>query len=605
MIRDAPNINYLFAELLIEELVRHGVEWFVISPGSRSAPLAWTAASHPRAKTVVHFDERGAAFHALGIAKATLKPAAFICTSGTATANALPAAVEASYSGIPLVLITADRPERLQGSGANQTINQHGLYREFVRDEKNFSVSIEDFDAAAVLTAIDEAVYCATEMWPGPVHLNCQFDEPLAPNSADGVPFDWSGPLTNVSDWLDGSATITARAEPKKSIARVEMSAVMDAIERAKHGVVVVGQLPSRGERRNAQGIVMKLGWPGVTDATSGLSLNINGTSHHALHMLDFIFEKADVVLQFGGAITSRRLLDALAKFPVGRDPSHAYIRVSPNPAALDPFGNITHRIFSDPPTFHIEFDEAVKERAKTVSILGQILERQSRDEDSARRRLEIFPILQSVCADEAPVTEPSVAMLSVITQRTSDIVFLGNSMPVRDVDLYATMSGQAPHVLANRGASGIDGNIATAAGAARAVARPTTALIGDLAALHDLNSLSLLRDIGTPFVLVIVNNNGGGIFHFLPIAQHTQHFERLFGTPHFLNFEAAAEMFGLPYHQPKTNGEFRRVRETALERNGATIVEVRTDRAENLRLHRELDAKIRAAMSSPTSSPG
>jgi 2-succinyl-5-enolpyruvyl-6-hydroxy-3-cyclohexene-1-carboxylate synthase len=337
----------------------------------------------------------------------------------------------------------------------------------------------------------------------------------------------------------------------------------------------------------------MKLGWPGVTDATSGLAFSVNGPFHHALHLVDQVFDSADVVLQLGGAITSRRLLDSLAKLSGGRDQLDAYIRVSPNPNALDPYNNITHRIFADMQTFHLQMNQEIKRRAKSVDILQRLPELQN----TAQRQLEIGRILSSAFSDDEPVSEPSVASLSVGTQATNDILFLGNSMPVRDVDLYATVSGQTPHVLANRGASGIDGNIATAAGAARALARPATALIGDLAALHDLNSLSLLREIGTPFALVIVNNNGGGIFHFLPIAKHAQHFERLFGTPHFLRFEAAADMFGLPYHQPKTNGQFREARRTAMERNGATIIEVQTGREENVRLHRELDAKIRAAL--------
>jgi 2-succinyl-5-enolpyruvyl-6-hydroxy-3-cyclohexene-1-carboxylate synthase len=164
-------------------------------------------------------------------------------------------------------------------------------------------------------------------------------------------------------------------------------------------------------------------------------------------------------------------------------------------------------------------------------------------------------------------------------------------------MDLFGHAGPSAPLIETNRGASGIDGNIATAAGIARATGRAVAAVIGDLAALHDLNSLALLRNLQSPFVLVVINNDGGGIFSMLPIAKHTEHFEKLFGTPHGLGFEHAARMYNLSYHQPKTNGEFAAVLGSASQTSGATLIEVRTNREDNARVHRELDARIRAAI--------
>jgi 2-succinyl-5-enolpyruvyl-6-hydroxy-3-cyclohexene-1-carboxylate synthase len=205
--------------------------------------------------------------------------------------------------------------------------------------------------------------------------------------------------------------------------------------------------------------------------------------------------------------------------------------------------------------------------------------------------------VLESAFPDRDAVSEPGVAHRVSRGAASDSVVFVGNSMPIRDMDLFGHARPDGPQVAANRGASGIDGNIATAAGIARATERPVTAVIGDLAALHDLNSLALVRELKVPFVLVVQNNDGGGIFSLLPIAKHREHFEQFFGTPHGLGFEHAAAMYGLPYCQPATHGEFATMFAAALARNGATFIEVRTDRERNVAIHRELDEKIRAAL--------
>ncbi len=590
MIRDAPNINYLFAGLLVEELVRHGVEWFVISPGSRSAPLAWTAASHPRAKTVVHFDERGAAFHALGIAKATLKPAAFICTSGTATANALPAAIEASYSGIPLILITADRPERLQGSGANQTINQHGLYREFVRDEKNFAVDADDFDAAAVLAAIDEALYSATAAWPGPVHLNCQFDEPLAPVAASTGVSDalWS----QVSSWVDRASPFTESRTVSANDSREALSRLADLVARREPGLIIVGQLSGPKERDEVYTLLQDLEWPYIADITSGLRLGspLPWALSFANHYATDAFGQTRTLIHLGGPVTSRRLLDPMSNFDTS-DRRREFIRVSANPARLDPYSNLTLRVHATPAALSETLSVAAKSSSRTQSI-----------SDRDRR---IYDLLCDSFAPGDRVTEIGVTLALTFEPPRRAALFAGNSMPIRDLDAYGVFNlNHATWVVANRGASGIDGNIATAAGHVRATGEPLIALLGDLAVMHDLNSLALLRELPAPLVIVALNNDGGGIFSFLPIGTHAEHFERLFGTPHGFGFSKAAEMFGLDYSCPETNMEIDVCAREAIDRNRSCIIEVRTDRAENLRLHRELDARIRAALASPASPP-
>lgn len=582
-LRDAPNLNYLFAGLVVEELIRNGVEWFVVCPGSRSAPLAWAVASHPKAKSVVHHDERGAAFHALGIAKGTGKPAAFICTSGTAVANALPAVVEASQSGVPLILLTADRPPRLQDTGANQTINQIGIYREFVRLERRFVVDTENFDVDEVLPTIDVAYSRATSPWPwpGPVHLNCMMDEPLAPEPPAGGTPDWSRHLGVISSWIRSSAPLQYLTADSYSIDPAGEERALRAISAASRGLVILGQL-SPFDVDKMLAVLERLRWPVIPDVTSGLRLSAISPHclHYGIHSAEKLVTAADVLLHLGGPITSRRTLDAVSRY------KGEYLRVSPAKGGLDPYRNVTLRLVADLTTF-----------GRLLAAAPVPVARSEWRAEASGPEQAIANAIQEAFADADAVSEPSVAYFVSCPQIGSRTVFLGSSMPIRDMDLFGRAGPGWLRVEANRGASGIDGNIATAAGIARATGNPVTAVIGDLAALHDLNSLALVRDLQTPFVLVVQNNDGGGIFSLLPIAKHKEHFEKFFGTPHGLEFEHAAKMYGLRYRRPSTNGEFAAMFGGALAHEGATLIEVRTDRERNVVVHRELDEKIRAAL--------
>ncbi len=581
VLRDAPNLNALFAGLVVEELIRNGVEWFVVCPGSRSAPLAWALASHPKAKCVVHHDERGAAFHALGIAKGSGKPAAFLCTSGTAVANALPAVVEASQSGVPMILLTADRPPHFQDTGANQTIQQIGIYGIFVRWEHNFVVAEGGFRANHVLTTIDRACARAGGEWPGPVHLNCMMDEPLAPESPkSGVP-DWASPLAPIEAWLESA---TLYAAPESTPAGVDGELVQraaHAIARASRGLVILGQL-SAAEHETAREILERLAWPALPDVTSCFRLHAASpwVRPYAIHDAERLIVSTDVLIHLGGPITSRRVLDAVARF------GGEYLRVSPAPGGLDPYRNVSLRLPVDLAGFRHLLESSPKNSATAEW-----------SSESLKAERAVPGVLESAFPDSDVASEPGVAYRVSRSAAADSIVFLGNSMPIRDMDLFGHAGPGGPWVEANRGASGIDGNIATAAGIARATGQPVTAVIGDLAALHDLNSLALVRDLKVPFVLVVQNNDGGGIFSLLPIAKHPKHFERFFGTPHGLDFEHAAKMYGLPYYRSATNGEFARMYAAALGRNGASVIEVRTDRKRNVVVHKELGEKIRAAL--------
>ena len=300
---------------------------------------------------------------------------------------------------------------------------------------------------------------------------------------------------------------------------------------------------------------------------------------------LENLLGESDLMLHVGGTFTSKAMLQFLEGIDVSGARRVGYLRLTNHSRRLDPPQRVTQRFVCDLASFCDELATRILPRSHDDRVRHLV---------EASRAVDAY---LDACFDEAdPVSEPALARKVTRLAPANSVLFLGNSMPIRDADAYGAADGHGPLVAANRGASGIDGNIATAAGYARGLGKPVTAVIGDLAALHDLNSLALLKSLPAPLILVIVNNNGGGIFHFLPIAEHPEHFERFFGTPHGLAFDAIARAFNLPYYRPETNRDFTEIYATALDRAESCIIEVQTVREENLRLHQDLDEKIAQA---------
>lgn len=591
-LREAPNLNYLWAGLLVEELVRQGVTLFVVAPGSRSAPLAAAAAANPRAHATVHFDERGAAFCALGHARATGRPAALVTTSGTAVANAWPAAVEADADGVPLLLLTADRPPELRETGANQTIRQPGLFGDLVRWRFDCPPPSLDVPAASVLTTAAQAVYRAMRAPRGPVHLNLMFREPLAPEPSEDRP-RFPDYLNGLSGWLASDAPYTAYAAPARGRPEApEVSRLRARLLEVERGLVVAGRLQTADEGAAALRLAGALGWPLLADVGSQTRFAEDGEgvrcAAYALALAADAFAAAhrpEAVVYLGGRVTSKRLDRFLAS--ARPDP---FVVVRDDPFRFDPDHLVTDRLEADVQAF-------------TAAMRTEGTVRRGDDAWRAVWRAACEAAagaVQEALAEQGALTEPGVAALVGREIGEGTGLVLAASMPVRDADTFMALAPDAPpkHVIvaANRGASGIDGTVATAAGFARGLGRPATLLIGDLALLHDLNSLALLRD-GPPVVVVVVNNDGGGIFHFLPIAEHegaSRFFEPFFGTPHGLHFEAAARLFGLGYAGPETPAAFASDYRAATASGRSSVIEVRTDRGANVTFHRDL--AIRAA---------
>ncbi|CAN5603980.1 2-succinyl-5-enolpyruvyl-6-hydroxy-3-cyclohexene-1-carboxylic-acid synthase [soil metagenome] len=565
--------NLLWADLLVEELSRCGVGLFCVSPGARSAPLALALARRKNTLTVVHFDERATAFAAIGYARATGRPACWITTSGSAVANGLPAVVEADADGLPLILLTADRPPELRNSGANQTIRQPGIFGRFVRWEVDLSVPTTAIAPAFVLSTVDEAVSHAVNFDPGPVHVNVMFREPLLPNEPTARFAGTSLP----SRWLDSEKPFTQKdaAFGQPTWPRD----LVDPISASTRGVIISGRMNAFDDHAAVERLAEHLGWPLLPDIGSQLRLGAPSPStvayyDQALGSQTFRARiRPDVVLQFGGRPTSKRLAQALAEW----QPEH-YVVTHPRPARLDPDHIASH-----------QFNSSI---GSTADALRDALPTSSSDVLPIWKRAAetVEHSVESRLVSEKGLTEPAVARAITRLIPSGHSLFAASSMPIRDLDMFASTEGQRVAITSNRGASGIDGTIATAAGFSLGTGQPTTVLMGDLAFLYDLNALAMLRSPnGIRLTIVVLNNDGGGIFNMLPLAEHQEAFERFIATPHGIGFEYAASMFGLAYSRPESIDEFAVAYSRATASSDSMIIEVRSDRVENAELHREL----------------
>lgn len=563
--------NLLWADRLVAELVAGGVRLFCASPGARSAPLVMAAARHPGAELAVHPDERGAAFFALGWAKAANCPVALLCTSGTAAANYLPAVVEAAMARVPLVVLTADRPPELLHRGANQAIRQQGLFGDYPRVSATLPCPDDAAPEAHTAGLVAHALHLARRSPAGPVHLNCMFREPLLPEPEDTPA--WTPP--------EGvRQTVWHRAE--ETVDEATEAWLLEHLSDVRRGALVVGGLASPAETAAALVLARALQWPVLADVTSGLRLGAHGAplvAHYDQMLLSDRFQEdfaPECVLHLGGPLVSKRLMGHLART------RPEYITVAGHGENQDPACLVRHRLDVDLASF-----------CRWLAPPAKFFPKSPWAEPLCALSARTADGIAEWHAEQRGLTESGAALELSRACPAEHLLFLGNSMPVRDMDMYgAARDGAAPRVLANRGASGIDGCVASALGAARGAGLPATALLGDLAVLHDLNSLLLARETAAPFRLVVVNNDGGGIFSFLPAAGHAAHFERCFAAPHGLRFGYAARLFGWDHEAPDTPEALRAVL-SADPPAGPQLVEVRTDRAENLSGHEALQKML------------
>ena len=589
MIREASNINQLWSLLIIEELLRLGVEQFFISPGSRSTPLVTAIALHDAAKTCVHFDERGSAFAALGYSKATGSPAVWVTTSGTAVANGLPSAIEAHMDGIPLILLTADRPPELRDTGANQSINQASIFSPYVKWSLDGPTPTTEIPPSFVLTSIDQAVYRSLTSGNGPVHINWMFREPLAPKSTGDNFGEYLGSIEN---WIGSTAPYTEYKITHKNLSIKNATFEQGLIHPSDHkGLVLAGRLKTKDESVWVKKLAASLGWPLYADISSQIRLGLDETKNELAPLSPLLFSpsidahlpKPQTVIQFGKIPASKHVLAWINSVK----PSE-YLIVDHAPARIDPFHGVSTRIEAD----ISEFCQTILSFNSTKNPLNQ-----SWNEDWVKINEQVIEKLDNYFDKNNVLSEPYIARVISEQIKPDSTLVIGNSMPIRDIDSFASYYGSQVSTLTNRGASGIDGTIATAIGASIATNKPVTVILGDLALLHDLNSLAMARHLDASFIVIVVNNNGGGIFSFLPIAEFTDVFEPFFGTPNDVTFNGAAKMFDAAYYKPSTIEEFRSTYSQAMEEKGFFLIEVETDRKENLLIHKNIERHVSAGL--------
>ena len=547
--------NRTWGRAIVCGLQKLGVGRVFISPGARGSSLV-AAVAEEGIDSTIHYDERGMSFAALGWAMATGRPAVCITTSGSAVANLLPACVEAFHSGIPLIFVTADRPPELRGTGANQTIHQPGIFGSFVRAEVDLPCPGNLNQLPAIL---ENLAASATGETPGPVHLNVPFPEPVLPDSS-------TRPEPTLCE--EGSACQSRIGVAANVSPDLTSRSLLGHFFDSPHGVILVGRLPLAEQPDAALLLDLsnRLGWPLIADALSG-ARQLPGVIGHA----DWILQSQNVppperILHFGGSLVSKRLGEWMVNC-CGEN----YLQVRRFPENLDPWHQSPTLLRAGIPEF-LDF----------LSIQPQ-----SGWRDVWLEANQAVAEILSEVLDTNQLSEPAIARA---VAANSSLLFLGNSMPIRDFNsCVETESSGFTQILGNRGASGIDGNIATIAGISSGLGKPVTALVGDLTLLHDLNSLALLRS--EPVSLVVVNNDGGGIFQFLPLGIDPAERERFWETPHGMDFSNAAAQFGLEYHRPADIAELAEL--LAQPPLRACLIECRTDRTANHALHLEIARKV------------
>ncbi len=527
------------AHWIIDQLAQQGVRHFCVAPGSRNTPLVLAAAEHPLVKVHVHYDERGLGFFALGIGKASRFPAALIATSGTAVGNLMPSVMEAHHTCTPLLLLTADRPAELRDCGANQASDHVKIFQPFVRWQTDLPPTLNE---AYFRSIAAQGVFYACQNPPGPVQINCQFREPFSIPHSTPISLEQGSPF---------------RLEFPKLAVKPQKSSY-------SKGVILIGRLPDPNEIKSILDLAKRIQWPVFADILSNARLF---PTAEQIPSFDWILKqgcplKPDQILHFGERLTSKKLLEWVKE--IKTDAMH----VSPFPFLQDPARLLTARVQADIPDFCAHF--------QAPSDPNWLKEwRELNAEASAHIESQFEP--------DSPFTEAHAMRALACAIPPHFAVFLGNGMPIRDADHFLfppTLKG----FFCNRGLSGIDGNIATAAGIAEGLQSPVAAFIGDQATLHDLNSLSLLKKY--PVFLIASNNFGSGIFHHLPIAK-SPHFETYWAASHNWHFEMAAKMFDIPYMQLDSDPEkaFR----NAFHSSSSALIEIITDRTENHRFQNEI----------------
>lgn len=585
----APNRNFLWTGIFVEELARCGLREVCIAPGSRSTPLTMAFAAHPDITVYSHIDERSAAFFALGLALSSDQPVALVCSSGTATANFFPAVIEAHESNVPLLVLTADRPHELRGSGANQTIDQVKLYGDYAL--WSVDVAPPQSDPAAVTLRSLRTLACraydtANGSPRGPVHLNFPFRKPLEPTVAhdDDVHIPASAEARPSAPYTRFTRGVTMPTE-------AQLAELTDILSSAERGLIVCGSRCPGGAFPDALArLAEACGFPVLADPLSnvrfgaGSSLILGGYDTFLRGAGGW--EQPQVVLHFGAMPTSQTLDDYMTAVT----PEHR-IKISADGLWTDANHQLSQFVIADP------------------QIVCEALAERIIPPPTDRAWVARFQAAEAACWEVIGAALNEAFFDGTVLADTADVLpdagllYIANSLPVRQLDQFARPSSKRLRVFCNRGASGIDGTASSALGAAAGSDEPLVLVTGDLAFYHDLNGLLAIKRCGVKATIVVINNDGGGIFYRLPVAKFDPPFTDLFVTPHGLHFEPIAQMYGLRYEQVSDRASFRRALQTAISVEGSTIIEVPTSSAHDDKRRRAIMQRVIERMGRGTAS--
>lgn len=571
----------------VDELVRAGMRDVAVCPGSRSTPLALALRAHPGMRVRVLPDERAAGFFALGLARASRRATGVLVTSGTAAANLLPAAVEATLGRVPLVLLTADRPPELRDRGAPQVIDQTRLFGVHAKWDAELPLLDGTPETRRhVRSMAGRAVATALAGPAGPVHLNIPFREPLIPDGDLRPHAPAHGePTRPFADVLSGSRTLAAAA----------VADLAGRLAGARRGLIVAGPQDDPALPAALARLAAATGFPILADSLSGVRCGPHDRSH-VIARSDLLSRPGawrdahapDLVIRFGAIPTSKPLLALLQD-------------AAPDQLVVD--GDGGYREPALLPTTFVHADAAITAAAlaDAASPSGNAW----RDGWLAADRAADAALRAWLAGVESRGEAFEGAPFAHLGELLPDgaILWAGSSMPVRDLDAWLPGSARAIRPLANRGANGIDGVVSSALGAAAAGVGHVALVVGDLSFLHDLNALATAKLHRLAATIVLVNNDGGGIFSFLPQARMDapgaglpEHYEELFGTPHGIDFGPIVEALG-GTHRPVGARGLRNALAESLVATGVSVLELRTERARNVELHREAAAAVAAAL--------
>jgi 2-succinyl-5-enolpyruvyl-6-hydroxy-3-cyclohexene-1-carboxylate synthase len=537
------NLNYLHASVLLHTFAELGVRHVVISPGSRSTPLARTAYLSDQFECDVILDERAAAFFALGCAKVDNRPAILICTSGTAGANYYPAVIEAAQSFTPLIVLTADRPAAVRHRGAMQTIDQEMLFGKFAKYFTDIPEPAATLEHARALREIALAAWRSAMSEPrGVAHLNIPLDEPLVPIERDAA--QCTSIYAAVSSETLPPIALASPAMPVKTVIESIVARLRDSL----CGLIVAGPGTARNavEAEVIHRFARQLGWPLLADVVSGLRQMPNPVfPYYDLFLREESLTSLapDLVIEFGACPTSKILNQYL-----DRHRAVHTIRIQPHGVVQDPSFRADETIIA--PVAELCSVLAGKVEVSRDSLLYDPFQRVS-----GLLRSRVIAHARSNMISESMVVH---AAMNAMPEGAN--LVLASSLSLRYADMLAANEGRSVHVFAQRGTNGIDGTIAHASGVATASETPTLLITGDLAFCHDLGSFAVARKLAKKLTILLFNNNGGGIFHLVPAVKYQDTFEQLHGVPQDLNLEGCAQVFDLDWQKASTPDEVRRL---------------------------------------------